>query len=211
MKYLCCIIMGYIIGCINPSYLLARRNGIDIKKKGSGNAGASNALILFGKISGVVCALIDIFKAYFAIRLAELLFSDLPSVLVVTGASCVLGHIFPFYMKFRGGKGLACLGGTILAYDWLVFLSMLGAELVLVLVVNYICIVPMTASVAFAVIYGIMTKDIIGSVILALIALVMICKHFDNIKRIKNGTEARFSYLWNKKERERVAENISKQ
>ena len=67
MEYLYCVLIGYFVGCFNPSYILGRIKGVDVKKKGSGNAGASNALMLFGKLMGVICALIDIFKTFFAI------------------------------------------------------------------------------------------------------------------------------------------------
>ena len=211
MEYLSCALIGYLIGTVSPSYLIAKRKGVDIKKKGSGNAGASNVLILFGKTKGVFCALIDIFKAYFSINLTEYIFPELEGALVITGSACILGHIFPYYMKFRGGKGLACLGGTVLAYDWRVFVGLLAAELVLVLIVDYICFVPMSASVIFAFTYGFMTKDILGVLLLLGIAAVIIVKHTDNIKRIHNGTEAHFSYLWRKEERERTQQNIAKQ
>ena len=79
---------------------------------------------------------------------------------MVTAVSCILGHIFPFYMKFRGGKGLACLGGAILAYNWRLFTVMLVAELLLALLTNYICFVPITASIAFPLIYRHLEHDI---------------------------------------------------
>jgi glycerol-3-phosphate acyltransferase PlsY len=108
-------------------------------------------------------------------------------------------------MKFKGGKGLACIGGMILRYDPLVFLAMLLFEGVLVLVTNYICFVPMTAVILFPVIYGVMERDLIGALILCVLIPVVFYKHKENLKRIKNGTELRFSYLWNKeKEIERL-------
>ena len=210
MEYVYCTLIGYIVGTFNPSYILGRIKGINIKEKGSGNAGASNALIIFGKAVGVVCALIDIFKTYFAILLTEHLFPGLTSALAVTGTACILGHIFPFYMKFRGGKGLACLGGTVLAFDLRVFIGLLLVELIFVLIVDYICFVPMTASVIFAATYGFMTRDIVGTVILFGAAVVINFRHLENIKRINNGTEAHFSYLWKKEEKERMQENVTK-
>ncbi len=211
MEYLCCTLIGYFIGAVNPSYFIAKSKGVDIKKHGSGNAGASNVLILFGKVKGVICALIDIFKAYFAVLLTKYLFPEFFLATALTGSACILGHMFPFYMKFRGGKGLACLGGTILAFGWRVFVGLLSAELILVLIVDYICFVPMTASVVFAVTYGLMTGDVAGSLILMCVAFIIIVKHFENIKRIRNGTEAHFSYLWKKEEKERIQKNIAKQ
>ena len=103
MKYLICVLIGYLIGSINPSYIISKLCGGDIREKGSGNAGASNALIVYGKLIGVFCALFDIGKAFFAVWLMRSAFSDLPLVFALTAVACILGHVFPFYMRFRGG------------------------------------------------------------------------------------------------------------
>ena len=198
MKYVLCILIGYLIGTINPSYIIARLRGFDIREKGSKNAGASNALILFGKVIGVGCALLDIAKATFAIWLCGKLFPEIAYSFAVTGVACIFGHVFPFYMKFKGGKGLACLGGMILAFDWRVFLIMLTIEIVVAIVTDYICFVPLTASVIFPVVYGIMRRDVWGALIVALILPLMLYKHKENLRRIKQKTEMPFSFLWNK-------------
>ncbi len=209
MEYVYCSLIGYAIGTVNPSYLLARLRGFDIRKKGSGNAGASNALILFGKVRGILCALMDIAKAYLAILLSEVLFPGCEHAFAVTGVACTLGHIFPFYMKFRGGKGLACLGGLILRFDWRLFLIILASEVVLVLIVDYICIVPITASVAFAVIYAAITRDVIGTVLLLGLSGVILGKHVENLRRIRRGTEMHLSYLWRpEKEMARMKDHL---
>ena len=184
------------MGTVNPSYLIAKIKGFDIRKKGSGNAGASNALMIMGKTFGVFCALFDIAKAFFAVFLCERLFPGFFHALAVAGTACIIGHIFPFYMKFKGGKGLACLGGAALYFDWRIFLALLAAEIVIVLVTDYICFVPTTASVAFLIIYGFIKKDVAGALIFAVAAAVIVIKHVENFKRIKAGTEVRFSYLW---------------
>lgn len=208
MEILACILIGYLIGAFSPSYLIGLMNGYDIRKKGSGNAGASNVIILKGKAVGGFCAILDIAKACLAVWITGKLFPHFSYAFPITGTSCILGHIFPFYMKFRGGKGLACLGGVILMTDVRLFLIMLSIELVVVLIVNYICVVPMSASVAYALIYGAMNRDILAAGIFMIAAVVMFFKHMDNLQRIKNGTEVHFSYLWNKeKEIERIKEN----
>ena len=205
MSYVLCILLSYSIGTINPAYIFSKIRGFDIRQKGSGNAGASNVLIVLGKAWGLLCAVLDIAKAMLAIHLCHMLFPSLSYGFTVSGVFCVIGHIFPFYMKFKGGKGLACIGGMVLRYDPLVFLAMLWLEGVLVLVTNYICFVPMTAVILFPVIYGVMEKDLIGALILCVLIPVVFYKHKENLKRIKNGTELRFSYLWNKeKEIERL-------
>ncbi len=208
IEYLYCTLIGYLIGAFNPSYLLSKIRGFDIRKRGSGNAGASNALIIFGKVWGTVCAVIDIAKAYFSIFLTEFLFSDFAHALTVTGAACILGHAFPFYMRFRGGKGLACLAGLILYFDWRVFLIMLAAEIAVALISDYICLVPVTASAAFPIIYAILTKDFWGTLILLSVTVIIFIRHIGNFKRIKNGAELRLSYLWKPHaEADRLKEN----
>lgn len=207
MEVLVCIIIGYFIGCINPSYFIGRFKGVDIKKNGSGNAGASNALILFGKLYGAFCVFFDFTKAWFALWLAQKIFAQFEYAFAITAVSVILGHIFPFYMRFRGGKGLACFGGMVLNYDWKVFCIMLAGAVVIVLVTNYICFVPMTAAVVFPLVYGIQRSDLIGALLFLAPAAVILIKHVENLKRIKSGAEFRFSFLWNR-QRELVRMNI---
>ncbi len=208
MEIFGCLLIGYLVGAFSPSYIFGALSGFDIRKRGSGNAGASNVIIVFGKAAGAVCAVIDIAKACLALWITGKLFPDFAYAFPITGTSCILGHIFPFYMKFRGGKGLACLGGVILMTDVRLFLVMISVELLVVLIVNYLCVVPMSASVVYALIYGVTNQDILGACIFMVAAVVMFFKHMDNLKRIKNGTEVHFSYLWNKdKEIARIKEN----
>ncbi len=209
MSYFLSALMGYLVGTVNPAYIIAKLHGFDIREKGSGNAGASNALILFGKARGALCALFDIAKAAFVVWLTAKIFSPV-NTFAVTASACILGHIFPFYMRFKGGKGLACIAGSILAYDLRVFAIMLAAEAVIALATNYICFVPMTASVAFPAVYGIMNRDLWGALLLCAVAVVVICKHTVNIKRILEGREARLSYLWSRdKETARLKRNYN--
>ena len=195
-----CILLGYLVGGINPAYLVGKRKGFDIRHRGSGNAGASNAVIVMGKKAGIFSALFDIFKAFLVASFAAQLFREMVYSKILAGVSCIMGHIFPAFMNFRGGKGLACLGGVILAYNWRLFVVMLLAELLLVLLVDYICIVPITASLAFPCIYAVHTGDDVGTLLLLGCAAVIFFKHVENIRRIRNGTEAHFSFLWKRDE-----------
>ena len=207
MSYLLSAVMGYLVGTVNPAFILAKLHGFDIREKGSRNAGASNALLLFGKVRGALCAVFDIAKAAFIIWLTGHIFAP-DNTFAVTATACILGHIFPFYMRFKGGKGLACIAGTVLAYDLKVFAVMLAAELIIALATNYICFVPITASVSFPVVYGVMDRDIWGAFLLAVVAVVVFCKHLVNLRRIRVGREARLSYLWSRdKETARLKEN----
>lgn len=212
MKIVLCAVISYLIGCINPSFIFAKIKGFDIRSRGSGNAGASNAVITMGKAVGLFSAVFDIFKAWLATFIGAILCPDVSFIFAIASGCCILGHIFPFPMGFKGGKGLACLGGTVLSYSLKLFLILLGIEAVLVLCADYICVVPITASVAFAVIYGIQRKDVVGTVIFAVISAIMVLKHIENIKRIKNGTEMHVSYLWHpKKEKSRMEDVLGKE
>lgn len=200
MKYLVCLLLGYFLGSINPAYFLGKWKGFDIREHGSGNAGASNALMLLGKYKGIFCAFFDVIKAFAVILLTSWMFPDLRYGFVITGVSCVLGHIFPFYMGFRGGKGLACLGGMVLAFDLWVFVLMLIGAVILVLLTGYICFVPMAASVVFPLIYGWLQKDFLGALILSVLIPIIFCKHRVNLRRIREGKEMRISFLWNQED-----------
>lgn len=208
---LCCA-MGYLIGTINPAYLLGKLYGFDIRERGSGNAGATNAVLVMGKARGALCALLDILKAFFAYRIAKAIFSMMTFAGILAGVACVLGHIFPVWMHFSGGKGLAGIGGVVLAYNWKLFFLLLALEIVIVLVVNYICSVALSVSVVFPIIYGFQTGDLIGTGILLLLIPVVFYKHLPNLRRIREGKEARVSWLWNtEKEEARLKENFSEQ
>lgn len=204
-----CMTVGYLIGTLNPAFLIAKMRGFDIREKGSGNAGATNAMITMGKMVGVVIALLDIAKAYLSVYLARRFFPNLTYAAELAGIFTILGHIFPFTMGFRGGKGLASLGGVILAFNARIFWIMLLCELVLAWILDFIVVVPITASVAFPIVYYFVTGQILGTVMYALLIPIFFWKHLENFQRIKNGTEARFSYLWSKDEKvKRMTEEV---
>lgn len=208
MQALLCSILGYAIGNINPAYIISRLHGFDIRSRGSGNAGASNVMMTLGKKAGLFTALFDIFKAVAASLIAFHLFPALKCAKIISGSACILGHIFPVLMKFHGGKGLACLAGTVAAFDPRVFLGLLVAELIISLSLDYICVVPMTGSVIFTGIYALMTGDPAGTLMLSAVSVIIMLKHIENLRRIQNGTEAHISFLWHKdKEIERINHN----
>jgi len=162
--------------------------------------------------AGFTAVILDIFKSYLAYKLARLLFPLLTYAGILAGCCCILGHIFPVWMNFAGGKGLACIGGLILAYDWKLFLLLLAAEILLVLLFQYICIMSISVSVVFTAIYGIQTGDRIGTLFLAALIPIILYKHLPNIRRIITGQEARVSWLWNaEKEEARLKERFSDQ
>ncbi|MDE6671134.1 MAG: glycerol-3-phosphate acyltransferase [Ruminococcus sp.] len=198
MNIFLCILLGYLVGNINPAYIISKLNGFDIREKGTGNAGASNITVVMGKKAGIFTALFDIFKAFAVTVIAVKLFPDTESARILSGVSCILGHIFPVFMKFHGGKGLACLGGMILSYNPVVFLLLLLAEMVIALVADYIAVVAPSGTVIFTLIYFFMTGDIIGTSMMALVSVIIFFKHLENFRRIRRGEETHISFLWKK-------------
>ena len=197
--------VGYFVGSVNPSYLFGLFKGEDIRETGSHNAGASNAVIVYGKKVGAFCAVFDILKAFFVIKLTAFLWPSVPLAKVCAASMCIIGHMFPVFMGFRGGKGLACTGGTILAYSARLFCVLLLISLILVLVTDYICFVPASVAVYAPILYGLFTKDYIGQIIFTVVGLIILSKHIKNFRRIAEGTEAHFSFLWRREsEIERV-------
>ena len=118
-----CLFIGYCFGLIQTAFIYGKLHGIDIREHGSGNAGTTNTLRVLGTKAGLIVFLGDMLKSIVAILLVRLLivpdYPEVESLLVVyTGAGCVLGHNFPFYMNFKGGKGIATTGGLIISTDW---------------------------------------------------------------------------------------------
>ncbi len=202
MAVIISVVVGYLIGCINLSYLIARIKGFDIRKHGSGNAGASNVIITVGKKAGAFVAFFDIFKAWFAVRLTVTLFSGFFLIGAITGVAAILGHIFPFYMGFKGGKGFASLGGSILALDYRMFFVFLIFAIFVVFISNYVCFGPTSVSSLFPIAYGYVYRDsggIYAALILFIATVAIVYRHLENFKRIKEGNELKFSFLWNRK------------
>ncbi len=196
------LLTGYLIGCINLSYMIARLKGFDIREHGSGNAGASNVIITVGKKAGAFVALFDIFKAFFAIKIMYAFFPTVFIVGAVTAVAVILGHIFPFYMGFKGGKGFASLGGSVLALDYRIFFVLLIMTIFVVFVTNYVCFGPTSVSAIFPLIYGYAYRGSGGvhaMFILFIASIAIFYRHMENFRRIREGNELKFSFLWNRK------------
>lgn len=198
------IIIGYGLGCINISYIISKLNGFDIRKYGSGNAGASNIIIVMGKKIGIFAAIFDIMKAFLAVVLARTVFenavvADFNYAGLIAGAFSIIGHIAPFYMGFKGGKGLASLGGTILATDVKLFAVLLLLAIFIALITDYICFVPVSMILIYPLIVSYLHNSLWPLVIFIIPILLVWYRHIENFKRIRAGAELKFHFLWNRK------------
>lgn len=189
MRYLAVILIGYLLGCSNMAYYITRMKNADMRKYGSGNLGESNATILFGWGAGVLVAVHDIGKSVLAVILARLLFPELPYAGAAAGVASVLGHIFPFYLKFKGGKGLASFIGMSLALNWKIALAALVILVLAMLITDYIVCGTLSVIVTFPVSLGITSQNLILTLIVLVATAVIIVKHLENFKRILNRTE----------------------
>ncbi len=189
MRYILCFLIGYVLGTVNYSYIIGRIKGFDIRTKGSTNAGASNATVTMGWKIGVIVGLCDILKAFVSVIIAKFIFPELEFAGVIAGVSCILGHIFPFYLNFRGGKGFASYLGMILALDWRFFLIIGVSIIIITVVTDYIALATLTTVVVYP-LYLIFTRiEIIVLLIVTVASIVMIFKHISNIKKIISGQE----------------------
>lgn len=190
-SYLICVLLGYVLGSSNMAFYISRLKGVNLTQSGTKNLGASNAMLLMGWGAGILVGLHDIGKAALSVWLAGRLFPHLPLAGLLSGAASVMGHMFPFYLRFRGGKGFASYLGMILAFNWKCALIVMAAVVVITLVTNYIVIATMTTVAVFPV-YLAVTAGWAAVVIAAVVSLVMVWKHRENFVRLKNGTEVGF-------------------
>ena len=189
MEYIIVILLSYIIGSSSMSFYLGKLNGVAINKTGSKNLGASNTMALLGWKAGIIVGLHDILKAVLVVMVARYVYGDLFAIGEVAGVSCILGHIFPFYLKFKGGKGFASYVGMTLALNWKFALILILIIVVLVLITDYIVAGTFSTMLLVPIILGIINSSFVIFAILAVASIVMLFKHKENIMRIANGTE----------------------
>ena len=189
MGYFIVVCMGYLLGCSSMALYLSRYKKVDMKSAGTGNLGASNATALMGWRYGVLVALHDIGKSVLAVMLAKFFFPNLEYAGAAAGIASVMGHIFPFYLKFKGGKGFASYWGMTLALNWKLALVIFVAGLLLTFLTDYIVTATTTTVIAVPVYLGFATNNLILVLILCIGSAVIIYKHRKNYVRIFRGTE----------------------
>lgn len=197
--YILGALIAYLIGSISPSLIISKIKNKDIRSFGSQNLGASNTAILLGWKLGVLVGFLDIQKGVIPVLIAGILLPDYTYLPFVVATAAVLGHIFPFYLKFKGGKGFATFLGVSLALDWKFFLGMVVVIILVTLILDYIAIATLTACVSLPVYIGIMNQNIIPALIIGIASIVIICKHLVNIKRIVKREEIGLRAMLSKK------------
>lgn len=189
-------IAAYFLGCINFGIILSKKKfGEDIRTKGSGNAGATNMLRTYGKKVAAATFLGDALKAVVSVALGMLLMGGIGGS--VAALACMIGHAYPCFYGFKGGKGVAVTAGAVLMLDWRVFLILLGVFVIMVLLSKYISLGSITAFLMFPVLLSKLSAGIRMPnqvvIVAFMISALGIFLHRENLKRLFRGTENKFS------------------
>lgn len=203
--YIIMAIISYLIGSINFSVIFSKKMaGFDVREKGSGNAGSTNMLRSVGKKAALITLICDILKGVVSIGIAILLGNIIANMnrellLQIAGIAVVIGHTFPIFFGFKGGKGVATSLGVLLMSNWQIGLICLVFALVLMLLTRMVSLGSCAAAVLFPVLtlfindnYTVLTEGKNGNVYFIyslLLAVIVLFNHRSNIKRILNGTE----------------------
>ncbi|SFA77818.1 acyl-phosphate glycerol-3-phosphate acyltransferase [Acetitomaculum ruminis DSM 5522] len=204
MERLICLGIGYVLGLFQTSYIYGKIHNTDIREHGSGNAGTTNALRTFGVKAGLLTFLGDFAKAILAALLVSLIFKNLGYSYVrvlemYAGLGAVLGHVFPFYLHFKGGKGVASTAGLMIIIDTKITLLMMLTFIIISLTTKYVSLASLTATILLTIVVTIAGfngyLDVSNEYLYEIIAitvilmLIIIFKHRGNIKKLLNGTE----------------------
>lgn len=192
MSAVLCIGMGYLFGCLSPAAWVAKKAKINLREEGTGNLGATNVGLVIGRNAGLFVMVFDILKAFIAARLAARIFSRLALAKLLAGMGVIIGHVFPFHMEFKGGKGLAAFGGMVLAYDPKLFLFLLTLGAVLCVIVNYSFALPISAGFLFPLLAGWKARSLSVLLMAAVPSAIVIIKHWSNIGKAMRGEDNKF-------------------
>ena len=207
--YIIIAVIAYLIGSINFSIILSKRMaGFDIREKGSGNAGTTNMLRAVGKKAAVITLICDILKGVVSILIAVLagkIVKNLDNALLVqlAGIFVIIGHTFPIFFKFKGGKGIATALGVLLMINWQIGLICLIFALVLMALTKMVSVGSIAAAILFPILVAFIDQNYIVQtsnsnwsylVFSIIVALLVIFNHRANVQRILNGTENRLSF-----------------
>ncbi len=190
IKIILCLIFGYLFGSLNFAIIYSKLKGDDIRNHGSGNAGSTNVLRTYGKGPAAVVFILDILKGVIAVIIARFVLKD--SIYECSAAlGAVLGHNFPVYYKFKGGKGVATSFAVLLALHWPTALISLGVFIVMVAISRYVSLSSIMASVGAIISSFAFFKLDEFSIFCTVIGLLCIYRHKANIARLIAGNENR--------------------
>ena len=206
LRYLLTALLAYLLGSIPTGYLVARAKGIDIRSVGSGNIGATNVMRILGKPAGILVLIADGLKGWAACGwlpdYALPYFQMRPgpegefrqALAIVCGVAAVLGHNYPCWLKFKGGKGIATSAGVLAALVPWALVIILSLWIIFCLLTRYVSIGSLVASFVLPFASWFTTHSTVLTVVTGAMGALAIYKHRPNIQRLINGTESQFSF-----------------
>lgn len=183
------LLIAYLLGSIPTGHLLARAKGIDLRTTGSGNIGAANAMRVLGRKVGYTVMAVDVAKGTAAVLIAEAL-TDSPWP-VIAGAVAVAGHVFPVWLGFKGGKGVATAGGVVIGLMPLAALILIAGWLVICLATRYTSVGSMIAAIAAAPVAWLLDEPWEEVILVGVVGVLIVVLHRGNIRRLIRGEELR--------------------
>lgn len=204
LSFLTTIVVAYLLGSINFAIIISgRKYKDDIRSHGSKNAGMTNMMRTYGKKAAVLTLVGDALKAVIACFIGYLVMGQFGAY--AAGLFCMVGHVFPLYYGFKGGKGVVTAAATVLMTDPPTFLILLILFVVMVAIWRYISLASITCMALYPLILGVVSKFLtlwgtgtakisVGIPFTVLMAILIIAKHWTNIQRLRTGTESKFSF-----------------
>jgi glycerol-3-phosphate acyltransferase PlsY len=190
MDAIAVVAFGYLVGSIPFAFLLARRRGVDLRHAGSGNVGAANVLRTSGVPNAVFTLCLDAAKGAVAVLVAQRISVE-PATPVASGLASIIGHIYPVWLGFRGGKGVATAGGVFLVLTPLAVAIAAAMFVLAILVTRYISVGSVAAAVTLAVTTAAIDVPVAVAVGTTIAAVIIIHRHRGNFARLVAGTERR--------------------
>lgn len=186
-------IAGYLLGSLNSSLIVGKFYGVDVRNHGSGNAGTTNTLRTLGKKAALFVLLGDILKGIIAFAAGYYIYGGQTGGMLA-GTAAVLGHVWPVFFGFKGGKGVLTTLAVLMLFDWPIALGLLGVFIIILLLTKYVSLGSVIAAFLFPVVSVVLGRSSEAIIFSGIIAVLIILKHHTNISRLLNGTESKFSF-----------------
>ena len=186
------VIVGYLLGSLNTSLVIGKFYKVDVRQHGSGNAGMTNTLRTLGKKAALLVIFGDLLKGILAYLAGYFIYGgELGGML--GGTACIIGHIWPAFFGFKGGKGVLTTLAVLLMFDWQIALGLMAVFIVILLLTRYVSLGSIVAAFLFPIAAAAFGRGIQTMIFSGIIAVLVILRHHENIGRLLRGTESKFS------------------
>jgi len=195
-KYILAAVIGYLLGSLNGSLIVGKFYGVDVRHHGSKNAGMTNTMRTLGKKAALFVLIGDLIKGILAFLAGYYISGGRPDGQfsgMLAGTAAILGHIWPVFFGFRGGKGVLTTLAVILMIDWPIALGLTGVFVFILVLTGYVSLGSVTAAFLFPIAVAVFGRSTETIVFAAIIAALILIRHRTNIQRLLKGTESKFS------------------